>query len=55
MPEALFRASPSPSKRLLKVDGAGHNNLMAVSLQKYMEAIATLVNEAIGSENPGSE
>jgi pimeloyl-ACP methyl ester carboxylesterase len=42
--ETLHRASPSPAKRLLKIDGAGHNNLMAVSLDQYIRAINDLVN-----------
>jgi fermentation-respiration switch protein FrsA (DUF1100 family) len=41
--EALFNASPSPAKRLLKIEGAGHNDLMAVGMRQYMKAIAGLV------------
>lgn len=41
--EALYHASPSPSKRLIKIEGAGHNNLMMVGMQDYMTAVAELV------------
>ena len=41
--DVLFRACPSPTKRLLKIDGAGHNDLMAVGMQDYIRAIADLV------------
>lgn len=41
--DALYRASPGPRKRLLKIAGAGHNNLMMVGMQDYMKAVAELV------------
>jgi hypothetical protein len=39
--EALFNAAPSP-KRLLLVDGAGHNNAMILGEREYREALAEL-------------
>jgi len=41
--EALFNASSSPGKRLLRIEGAGHNDLMAVGMRQYMNAIAVLI------------
>jgi len=46
--DALFRASPSKGKRLVKIQGAGHNNLMAVGMEEYMQAVAELVRSAGG-------
>jgi pimeloyl-ACP methyl ester carboxylesterase len=40
--EALFNASPSKHKTFLKVAQAGHNDLLAVGFQAYMDAIARL-------------
>ena len=39
--EALYKAAPSP-KKLLLVDGAGHNNTMIVGEQEYRQALAEL-------------
>jgi hypothetical protein len=39
----LFRASGSADKRLLKIDGAGHNDLLAVGMREYMRAVAERV------------
>ena len=44
--EALFSACISTDKRLLKVEGAGHNNLMAVRMSQYMKAVAGLIQSA---------
>lgn len=46
--EALFRASGSASKRLVKIDGAGHNDLLAVGMREYMRAVAELVGAVSG-------
>jgi hypothetical protein len=46
--EALFRASGSATKRLLKIDGAGRNDLLAVGMREYMRAVAELVG-AVGA------
>ncbi len=46
--EALFRAGGSASKRLLKFDGAGHNNLLALAMDEYMQAVAELVGTVGG-------
>ncbi|MET0345023.1 MAG: alpha/beta fold hydrolase [Casimicrobiaceae bacterium] len=39
--EALYKAAPAP-KKLLLVDGAGHNNTMIVGEQEYRQALAEL-------------
>jgi len=39
--ESLFRAAPAP-KKLLLVDGAGHNNAMIVGEREYRDALAQL-------------
>jgi fermentation-respiration switch protein FrsA (DUF1100 family) len=41
--EDLLAACRSTSKKLFRIRGAGHNNLMAVDLGGYMSAIAELV------------
>lgn len=40
---ALATASASSAKRLLVIDGAGHNDLLYRGLEDYMRAIAELV------------
>ena len=39
--EALYKAAPAP-KKLLLVEGAGHNNAMIVGEQEYRQALAEL-------------
>ena len=48
--DALFHACPSPVKRLLKIEQAGHNNLMAVGMKAYLQAVAELVRSVHGRE-----
>ena len=50
--EALFSACPSPDKRLLKIEGAGHNNLMAVGMSQYMKAVAGLIQSVSSPDEP---
>lgn len=38
----LYEACPSEEKTLLKVNGAGHNDVLAVGFAAYMEAVAQL-------------
>lgn len=38
----LYAASPAPDKRLLVIDGAGHNDLLAVGAGEYLGALAAL-------------
>jgi hypothetical protein len=42
--KSLFAACPSASKRLVTISGARHNNLLAVGLKEYMQAIAELLD-----------
>jgi len=39
--ETLYKAAPAP-KKLLLVEGAGHNNAMIVGEQAYRQALAEL-------------
>ena len=39
---ALFEASPAPEKKLVKVPGAGHNDLMMIGRRAYFGSIAEL-------------
>ncbi len=39
---ALFEASPAAEKKLVKVPGAGHNDLMMIGRRAYFGAIAEL-------------
>jgi fermentation-respiration switch protein FrsA (DUF1100 family) len=38
----LYNACPSPEKTLLRVAGAGHNDVLAVGFAAYMEAVTRL-------------
>lgn len=40
----LYETCPSQEKALLKVAGAGHNDILSVSFTAYMEAVARLGN-----------
>ncbi len=44
--QALFDACPSPHKRLLRIPGAGHNDLFLHGLEDYMAAVRDLANTA---------
>ena len=50
--EALHAASPSRNKRLLKVSGAGHNDLLAVGFREYMAAVDSLLQAAVTGTQP---
>jgi alpha-beta hydrolase superfamily lysophospholipase len=41
--QALFDASPSPEKTLLKIPGADHNTILALGLHDFLSAIQKLV------------
>lgn len=41
--QAFYDASPSAQKTILRVPGAGHNNLLAVAPQAYFEALAKFI------------
>jgi fermentation-respiration switch protein FrsA (DUF1100 family) len=40
--QALYDASPSPAKTLLKVAGANHNDILSMGFAAYLEAVAHL-------------
>ncbi len=44
--EALYAASAASAKRLVRVPGAGHNDLMLVGRRPYFEAIAAFCGRA---------
>ena len=41
--EALFAASGSANKKMLRIDGADHNDLFFVGMERYLEAVQGLV------------
>lgn len=41
--EVLFQASRAEEKRLVKIPGAGHNNLLAVDPKTYLNAVGELI------------
>ncbi len=43
--KALYEASRSPDKTLVKIAGANHNNIFMVGLQEYMKSIKTLTEK----------
>lgn len=42
---ALYEASPSPNKNILKIKGANHNDILFRGLNEYMQAINDLVTQ----------
>ncbi len=48
---ALYEAAPGP-KRLLVVEGAGHNDLALVAGQKYINAVAEFLDGALATRAP---
>jgi hypothetical protein len=40
----LYEASPSEKKRILRIAGAEHNDLMFVGLRQYMDAIQNFIH-----------
>lgn len=45
--EALFEASPSQNKRLLRIAGAGHNDLLGMNPDQYFDAIDSFITAAL--------
>lgn len=43
--QALFDASPSPDKKLLKIRGANHNDIFLKGLREYMDAVKELTEK----------
>jgi pimeloyl-ACP methyl ester carboxylesterase len=43
--QALYAASPADNKRLLKIKGADHNDILARSMTEYMAAIKKLADQ----------
>jgi fermentation-respiration switch protein FrsA (DUF1100 family) len=41
--QALFDASPAPEKKFLRIDGADHNDIFYVGLEKYLKGIGEFV------------
>ena len=41
--QALYNASRSPDKTMLKIPGANHNNIFQIGYSEYMEAVKNLV------------
>jgi len=48
--EALYQASGGTSKRLLRIRGAGHNNLMAIGSDEYFQAVLSIVQNRAKAE-----
>jgi len=44
---ALYAAAPEPHKRSIIVSGAGHNNLVAIGGEKYLDAVATFIRASV--------
>jgi len=41
--QALYDASPAEKKTILRIPGAGHNDLMMIGMQRYFHAIADFI------------
>lgn len=48
--QSLYDASPAAHKHILRVPGAGHNDLTVVALEQYFEAIGAMIRHVIGPE-----
>jgi fermentation-respiration switch protein FrsA (DUF1100 family) len=46
--ENLFAASGAANKQLVRIDGANHNDLFYVGMERYLQAVAALVGELDG-------
>ncbi len=44
---ALYAAAPEPHKRLIIVPGAGHNNLVVIGGENYLDAVATFIRASV--------
>lgn len=53
--EDLLAASGAEDKQLLRIDGANHNNVLAVGLRPYMAAIAKLAEKATQAQRGADE
>ena len=49
--QALYNASPSPEKALLKIPGANHNDIFMRGLPEYLAAVKNIVERV--EKNPG--
>jgi hypothetical protein len=45
--QALYNASQSPDKTMLKIPGANHNNIFELGFSEYMEAVKNLANKMV--------
>ncbi len=45
--QALYNASQSPDKTMLKIPGANHNNIFQLGFSEYMEAVKNLMNKVV--------
>ncbi len=48
--EALYKASSSATKKLLRIRGADHNNLLAVGPDDYFQAVSNIVQNGTMAE-----
>ncbi len=44
--KALYDASPSAVKRMLTIEGANHNDIFYQGMNRYLDAVEWLANEA---------
>ncbi|MCD4686656.1 MAG: alpha/beta hydrolase [Anaerolineae bacterium] len=51
--QELYDASPATYKRILRVQGAGHNDLLMFGMRRYFEAIAELVQHVTAAPHEG--
>jgi len=48
--ETLYQASGSATKKLLRIRGADHNNLLGVGFDEYFQAVANIVGTRTPAE-----
>lgn len=51
--QRLFDACPHPGKRLLRVPGAGHNDLLAVAPEQYFHTLRDFLRDTLPLTPPG--
>jgi len=49
---ALYNACRNPVRRLIEIEGAGHNDLMFVCGDRYWSSLREHITQTINSQNP---
>ncbi|MBN2306237.1 MAG: alpha/beta fold hydrolase [Anaerolineae bacterium] len=53
--QALYDASPAAIKRILRVPGAGHNDLLMIGIETYFKALGQFIDDTLTDSVPPQE